>query len=408
MTLERYGFHVAIVPELALSSNRPFDHEASRDTSRSSFASPFHSQFGGSLDLPKRFGADSYYEISAGASAAFFETHGVAAGWSAAPQQWGPGQRGSLMIGAASQGIPRVFIRSAQPFATKLGVFDAVAFLGTATESRYFDLNSANDYRSLSAAALSWAPSNGSMFVGGIARGVMRTTDNAIPDAARFGDVFSRAGSDKDEMISAFARVGRNTDALSGWVEVARNRPGFGLRSFLTLPYDAMSYVVGMRGATAVGNGRLVVLFEAANLEQGEDVKGREPRDFYTGQAAVQGWTQRGRPIGHWVGPGGQSQYLSVDWVKSKIRFGMFAERVRRDEDALFREYLAYPNRHDVQTELGARAAIAWQGFEVALDGSVGRRINFEFQNAEYLPTLRTVDVNTPRLRLSITPLSQR
>lgn len=408
VTLERFGLHVAIVPEIVFSSNRPFDHEASRDTSRSSFASPYHSQFGGSLDLPKRFGADSYREVTPGASAAFFEKRGIAVGWSAAPQQWGPGQRGSLMIGAASAGIPRVFVRSSEPFATKIGVFDAVAFLGTATESRYFDRNSANDFRSLSAAALSWSPSLRSRFVGGVARGVMRTSEKAVPEAARFGDAFSKAGADADEMVAAFAHVGRSSDALSGWVEVARNRPGFGLRSFLTLPYDAMSYVVGTRGAANVGSGRLVVLFEAANLEQGEDVKGREPRDFYTGQAAIQGWTQRGRPIGHWVGPGGQSQYLSVDWVKSAARFCVFVERVRRDEDALFREYLAYPNRHDVQTEYGARAAIALRGFEVALDGSIGRRINFEFQNAEYLPTLRTVDVNTPRLRLSITPLSQR
>lgn len=408
VTLERFGVHVAIVPDIVFSSNQAFDHEPSRDTSRSSFASPFHFANGGSLDLPKRFGAESYREITPGASAAFYEKGGVAVGWSAAPQQWGPGQRGSLMIGAASAGIPRVFVRSAEPFATKIGVFDAVAFLGTATESRYFDRNSSNDFRSLSGAALSWSPRMESRFVGGVARGVMRASDKAIPEAARFADALSKAGTEADEMVAAFARVGRNTDALSGWVEVARNRPGFGVRSFLTLPYDAMSYLVGMRGATDVQNGRLIVLFEAANLEQGEDVKGREPRDFYTGQAAIQGWTQRGRPIGHWIGPGAQSQYLSIDWVKSAARFGIFAERVRRDEDALFREYLAYPNRHDVQMEYGARAALAWKGFEVALDGSIGRRINFEFQNAEYLPTLRTVDVNTPRLRLSITPLSQR
>ena len=400
--------HIALVPELVISSNSAFDHEPSRDSTRSSFASPFHSQFGGSLDLPKRFGADRYREISAGASAAWLTAYGISAGWSAAPQQWGPGQRGSLLLGAASAGIPRAFIRSAKPFLTKLGVFDAVAFLGTVTESQFFDENSQNDFRSLSAAGVTWSPNQTSRLNVGMARGVMRASENAVPEVAHFTDALSAAGKNADELFSAFARVGRPSDALSAWVEVARNRPGFGLRSFLTLPYDGMSYVVGMRGAGTTKNGRIVVLAEAANLEQGEDVKGREPRDFYTGEAAVQGWTQRGRPIGHWIGPGAQSQFVSVDYVRSRARFGIYGERVRRDEDALFREYLAYPNRHDVSTEWGLRAAVVWRGQEISLDGSLGKRINFEFQNAEYLPALRTVDVNIPRIRFSITPLSQR
>jgi len=401
-------FHLAIVPEVVTSANKAFDHEPSRDTSRSSFASPFHVAAGGSLDLPKRFGAGRYREITPGASAAWVSAFGVSAGWSASPQQWGPGQRGSLLLGAASTGIPRVFVRSSAPVQTTLGAFDVVAFLGTVTESQFFDRNTTNDFRSLSAFGVAWSPNVASRFTAGVARGVMRASASAQPKASRAGDAFSKAGPGADELFSAFARVGRPADALSAWVEIGRNRPGFGLRSFLTLPYDATSYIVGTRGVANVGRGRLVVLAEFANLEQGEDVKGREPRDFYAGVATPQGWTQRGRTIGHWNGPGGQSQFVSVDWVNARTRLGLFAERVRRDEDALFREYLAYPNRHDVSTEIGLRTAVVWRGQEIALDGSIGTRINFEFQNAEYLPSLRTVDVHIPRLRFSVTPMSQR
>ncbi|MEP6778602.1 MAG: hypothetical protein ABJC26_01840, partial [Gemmatimonadaceae bacterium] len=211
-----------------------------------------------------------------------------------------------------------------------------------------------------------------------------------------------------DEMISAFMRVGSATDALSAWAEVARNKPGFGLHSFLTLPYDAVSFIIGARGTAPLTSGRLVALIEAANLEQGEDIIGEGSHDFYSGNVNPQGWTQRGRPLGDWIGPGGQSQFVSVDWVFKRSRIGGFVERVRRNEDALFREYLAYPNRHDVSLEAGVRSAHVWFGQEISADVSIGKRINFEFQNAFYLPNVRTVDIWTPRLRFSVTPLSQR
>ncbi|MDQ6612225.1 MAG: capsule assembly Wzi family protein, partial [Gemmatimonadota bacterium] len=120
------------------------------------------------------------------------------------------------------------------------------------------------------------------------------------------------------------------------------------------------------------------------------------------------GWTQRGRMLGHWVGPGGQTQFISADWVVARSRVGLFAERARRNEDAFFREYLPYPNRHDVSLELGVRAATVKHDIEFAIDASIGKRINFEFQNATYLPNVRTVDIATPRLRIAVTPASQR
>lgn len=99
---------------------------------------------------------------------------------------------------------------------------------------------------------------------------------------------------------------------------------------------------------------------------------------------------------------------MAVDWVRGKSRVGLYVERARRNEDALFREFLAYPNRHDVSLEPGIRGALAWRGQEFAIDVSNGKRLNFEFQNATYILDTRTVDVVMPRISVSITPLSQR
>ena len=400
--------HVVVAPELVTASNNSFDHEPARDSTRSSFASPFYSPPNPSIDYPTQFGADAFTRMTPGASAAWISAFGVSAGWSASPQRWGPGQHGSLLLGTASAGIPRAFVRTTSPLSTRLGVFDAVVFLGTVTESPYFDRDDSNNFRSLSAAGLTWSPSLRSVFTVGAARGVMRASESARPKVAHFADALSAAGNGADQLISMFARIGRLDDPLSAWVEVGRNRAGFGLRSFLTLPYDATSYIIGARGLTPLRHGQLSTMVEFANLEQGEDVIGRAPQDFYTGAAVPQGWTQRGRPLGHWVGPGGQTQFVAVDWLRERGRAGVFFERVRRNEDALFREFLVYPNRHDVSFEYGLRAAFNWAGQEFSLDVSSAKRLNFEFQNATYLPEIRTVDVRTPRIRFSVTPLSQR
>ncbi|MEP6762757.1 MAG: hypothetical protein ABJB66_00535 [Gemmatimonadaceae bacterium] len=408
VVFEKGFLHVVIAPEIIATQNASFDHEGSRDTSRSSSASPFYSGKGFSLDYPTQFGASAFTRATPGASTAWISQYNISLGISASPQQWGPGTRGSLLLGAASQGIPRVFLRTSSPVEGSLGVFDAVMFIGTITESQYFDHNPNNNYRSLSSLGVSWSPTQAGHFTVGIARAVMHPIFYSVPNVKRTLDVFRPTNHNADEMESVFMRVGSATDALSAWAEVARNKPGFGLHSFLTIPYDAVSYIIGARAIAPLKSGTLVALAEAANLEQGEDIVGEGPHDFYSGNVNPQGWTQRGRPIGDGIGPGGQSQFASLDWIFHSSRIGGFVERVRRNEDALFREYLAYPNRHDVSLEAGVRSAHVWFGQEISTEVSIGRRINFEFQNAIYLPNVRTVDVWTPRIRFSVTPLAQR
>ena len=140
------------------------------------------------------------------------------------------------------------------------------------------------------------------------------------------------------------------------------------------------------------------------NLEQGISVAERPGHDFYTGIATPQGWTQRGQLLGAGTGPGGQSQWVAIDRLTSRWSIGMYGERVRWNNDALYREYLAYPNRHDVSLRAGIRAGARGLGYDALLDVSWGRRINYLFQNATYLPGYRTVDVRIPQLRFSLSP----
>jgi len=81
---------------------------------------------------------------------------------------------------------------------------------------------------------------------------------------------------------------------------------------------------------------------------------------------------------------------------------------VRWNEDALLRQYLAYSNRHDVTTRGGLRGGVVLFGNEIAVEASIGHRINYLFQNTEFIPGYRTVDLAVPALRFAITPTISR
>jgi len=100
----------------------------------------------------------------------------------------------------------------------------------------------------------------------------------------------------------------------------------------------------------------------------------------------------------------GETQWLSADWISRQWSFGAFAERVRWNEDAFLRQFLPYPNRHDVTIRGGLRGGVVWRGSEFSLEGSIGHRLNYLFQNATFLPGYRTVDVSVPSLRFAIAP----
>jgi hypothetical protein len=108
--------------------------------------------------------------------------------------------------------------------------------------------------------------------------------------------------------------------------------------------------------------------------------------------------------LGYSAGPGSNTQWLSVDWIASRWSLGAFADRVRWNEDAFIRQTFPYPNRHDVTIRGGLRGGVVWRGNEFSLEGSIGHRLNYLFQNAAFLPGYRTVDVSVPSLRFSFAP----
>ena len=398
-----YGiFHATVAPELMYEQNRPTDILAPRNAARSSFAAPFYSS-GISIDMPTRMGADAITQIAPGQTALWADYHGVSIGWSASNSSWGPGLDG-LMLGNSSAGVPRAFIRTSRPVATPIGKWSASYFLGRVTESRFFDFDSLNNSRTLSAVAIGWTPASTNALALGLSRAVMRVIPRGTIGTRNLGSAFAPLNpADGDELVAFSARLHLPAARTRAWIELGHQGP-LRLRDILTSPGAGTAYRVGLERGIEYTGGAWVFLFEAANLEMPQDFTDRQSHDFYSGWGTSQGWTQRGQLLGSGTGPGSQSQYLSADWVAADWSAGGFLERVRWNEDAMFREYLPYPNRHDVSVRVGARGSVTRGGFRTQADLSVGTRLDYLFQNADYIPDYRTVDVPLLQLKFTVTP----
>ncbi len=390
-------FHAVVAPQFWYAQNKPYEVFALADTSRRGFASPWYSS-PNSIDLPSRFGAKAFSEMDLGETALWASVGPVDAGVSSSTQRWGPGERGTLIIGADAPGIPRVFVRTSRPIRTPVGAWSGSWFLGTLTESRFFDDSSDNDRRGISAMNIAWSPSDSSSFVVGLVHAAQRSGSYFSSDSLK------KIHGPAQQINEAYAQFRDPVSGIRAWAEVGRAGALPKDRQFFSIPYEGLVYVVGADRALSSRHGTVLVSFEAANLEQPTDVRGAAIQDFYTSANIPQGWSQRGQPLGYSAGPGANTQWLSVDWLARAWSLGAFAERVRWNEDALIRQFLAYPNRHDVTVRGGLRTGVVWRGTEFSLEGSIGHRINYLFQNTTYIPGYRTVDVSIPSLRFAIAP----
>jgi hypothetical protein len=99
--------------------------------------------------------------------------------------------------------------------------------------------------------------------------------------------------------------------------------------------------------------------------------------------------------VGAAIGPGGSSQWLAVDYLAPRWEGGVFIGRTRWEEDAFYRQE-ARITRHDVTIFSGARGSVRALGLRFAGEVTVGRRLNYLFQNDNYNPG------DTPRFATDI------
>ena len=388
-----------IAPEIIAASNADFLTFPGRDLTRSSFASPFYTGRH-SADLPSRPGLATLLRVDPGESGLWILRPRYAVSVTSGLPDWGPGVGEGLVLGRSTAGLPRLELATWRP----LG--DAQLrlrwFGGVAVESRFFDTTARNDRRNIAGLRLTYERAHWTL---GVSRTVMEGRSGAELRTAL--KPLQRASSDTViEMLAADLLFANRATGSFAWVEGARQVPLRSFRDFTLMPTEGLALRVGASQRLAQSAAAQWILSaEAVRLDQPPQRSGRAPQDFYTSPLVVQGWTHRGQPLGSGLGPGGQRQFISLDREGRTWHLGGFLERMRWNDDALYREFLAYQNRHDVSVQLGLRAGRrlpSGQFVDVSL--SAGQRLNYLFQNDDFLAGYRTDDVRFAQLSLTLHP----
>lgn len=412
-----------LAPEVAFSRNLGFQSAPSFLTGQRPPTGPFAAQwFTGaySADLPIRFGDQSYTTFGLGQSYVAVTSGPVVAGFSTENQWWGPGVRNALLLSNTAEGVPHAFVRTARPLRTPLGDVEARWILGGLTPSLYFDRPPERaGGRVLNGAVATLRVAADPDLTVGVARLVLTpTTGGGLDVLGHALDVLLRnqnLGSGdtlsttrrSDQLASVFGRwvfPGAGTEI---YAEFARLELPRSLRDFVLAPLHTGAYTFGLarawRGPAA---GAMRASLEVTNLEQSRTFTDRPPPpDYYTGRAAPAGFTNRGQPLGAAIGPGSQSQWAALDYYAPSWQLGLFGQRTRNQNDAMYRVFVPNAFRHDVSLSGGLRGGLRRRGVDARATLAVTERLNYLFQGGSFnFLGIGTVDVRNVTLGVSLSP----
>jgi hypothetical protein len=411
---------VVLAPEVDYSRNVPFPLFSGGQPGRSAFSSPWHVGQS-SADLPLRFGDVPVREIGLGQSSVTFTMPRIAFGASASNEWWGPALRNTLLLSNNAAGVPRLFVRTARPVHTRFGEFEGRAFIGALTESPFFDQNPSNDVRSLSALLVTYRPAIDTGLTIGLSRLVMARASSGFGVLPHLLDVVlqyepiqpeadtgstGQSYQHTDQLFSLFARWVFPRSGFETYVEWSRMELPRSIHEYLEVPQSTQGYTIGLQYAQPHRHESYFRLQgEVTYLEQTQVLPNRPTMDYYTGRAAPQGFTQRGQVLGAAIGPGSSTQFIGMDWMAKSWQAGAFVGRTRTENDALYRLLGPSVVQHDVTIFSGIRGGARLPWTDVSGELTVGRRLNYLFQNEGLLGIpINAVDIQNVTLALTLSP----
>ena len=409
-----------VAPEVVWSRNEAFDDILPfswTPEERARYIAPWTTGVH-SADLPWRHGDQPVRTLLPGQSSLTVHAGPLAAGFATENQWWGPGVRNAILFSNNAAGFPHLFVRTGRPLRTLVGEVEGRWIAGALSASPYFagDGDEAGR-RSVSALGLTLAPCAAPGLTLGIARTVYAPAGGWGQAAGRFADVLGHWGAGRDstgeaaeQMLALTARWVSPGDGAEVYAEWARRELPASLRDALEQPEYSQGYTLGGQLARPMAPGVLRLLAEATYLEKSTTYPARPTGSFYASARVPQGYTERGQVVGAAIGPGASSQWLAADLLGRRVEAGVFAGRIRWQNDAYYdKPGLNTRYRgHEVSILGGARASVELAGARLGAEWTAGKRLNYLFQNYALDWHLRdnAVDVvnHTLRLQLSAAP----
>jgi hypothetical protein len=348
----------------------------------SRYVDRWHGQF---IDLPQRFGKDSYTTLDAGQSYARVRVAGWRAGISNENLAWGPARRNPLLLSGTAAGFPHVFIETSRPNNVLVGTAELQLFWGRLSESDYFDHEPVNDRRALAGIVATFRPRG----LDGLYLGASRLHAQTWGPNVPLRDLLIRPFTGLQPDSSGFPRDLRLYALFLRWVaapggfevygEWARQDEWQHWFRLLNRVNASQAYTIGLQKVVRRGDNAVRFAAEITHLADAlphRDV-GRGLTSLYVSPHVVQGHTHRGQLLGAPIGPGSEAQFMGADLFWSGGRSSFSVERVRYDDDAYYAVWGQYAGPHGHDTELSFRGGHLIGAATFAVEAELGYSLRY-------------------------------
>lgn len=353
------------------------------------------------IDRPERYRNARYYRVIPGNS--YITAHAGPINVSVSTQNlwWGPGQRQSLLLSNNAEGFLHASIGSGRPITTPVGGVEFQMIWGKLENSgqepipiRLYSnrlpmpyIEKEDDWSLFQGLILAWQP----RWTPGLYFGAARTLVSYSEDIKRRDQVFSVFRSafhelrdpaeedimshdlrDKfDDKFALYVRYVAPEVNLEVYGEWARNARMGSWDDFWELPEHGAAWILGLSKLFDLpfDNTWLRVSSEFTQLEKTNTWRTRYYPTWYVHPVVRHGYTHRGQILGAGVGPGGNTQYLGIDFLRGRNRVGIFAERAIYNNDMYYMHFTTSRLRHWVDMAYGFEGELHWRN--ITFSGSM-------------------------------------
>jgi hypothetical protein len=398
---------IQLRPEYVFAENKPFQQLSEAPNGvywNTSIANRYNT-----IDLPDRFGDNTYSKVSWGQSSIRLTAGPVSLGLSNENLWWGPGVRSSLLMSNNASGFKHFTLNTTKPVQTYIGSFEAQIIAGRLEQSGidvpigFEYVPRPKDWRYLSGIVVTYQPKWVPNFFIGFdrtfivnRRNMGRSFGDYFPifksvDKAAFVEGDGSNADDaaaRDQYISFFTRYVLPESKAEVYFEFGRNDHSYDLRDALVEPEHTRAYVVGFRKLIPVRSSDEYIQFgiEFTQLEKGTTRNTRASETWYAHYQVKDGYTNNGQVLGAGIGPGSNLQSIDVNWVKGLKKIGLTFERLVNNNDLFYNFAYAsadknqYINRHWV--DLSVAGNFTWTYKKLIFNSRMTyiRSLNYQYQ----------------------------
>ncbi|SNS59186.1 Capsule assembly protein Wzi [Ekhidna lutea] len=356
----------------------------------------FRYQFSNRIDWVQRYGNGAFVKVHLGQSELRFNTGKFIASLSTQNYSLGPATFNPIVLSRQAGGFPHLRL-GIEPVKIQiknknLGKIETNLIFGLLDESEYFDNIPENDKRYINILAIAFSPD----FLQGLKVGFNKSlykqtrffektdllsTLFILDDGVVDGDTLSPNDA-FDQLVSLTVDWKFKEIGLRIYSEFAKNdfTSKSRFRYTASEPEHTRAYTIGFEKEVLTKKGNVTRIgYEHTNLSRNQAIFWRRTPSYYQHGVNRNGYTNDGQIIGAGIGPGGNSDHLSIEVNYPTFKAGLLFQRIEYNRD-YFVTNIANLAKHDIEYSAHGFLRKEYQSLILLFESSLSYNYNKYFQ----------------------------